>query len=389
MESLKSAINAMRKDYFMASVDLADAFYSITIREQDRRYFRFYFNDIKYQFTALVMGYSSSPRIFTKILKPVFAYLRSLGHVSVYFIDDSWLVGDSYQSCMRNVNETVHLMDKLGLTVNQKKSVLEPCKKLIFLGFILCSESMTVKLTFEKGEDIINLCSKVLNTKRITIRVFAKLIGKLTAAEPGVKHAPLYIRPLEKIKENELKLHKGNFDNFMNVPQSIHTTLLWWIENIQISFKNILSQDPNTVIYTDASLKMFGAFNETNGQKTNGFWSHEEQKLHINILEMKACEIGLRTFCKSSKNILVKLYTDNTTCCSYINRYGGKVRALDDIARRIWFWCVERNIMLTAAHIAGVSNTHADKLSRTGNDDIEWSLEQGIFDKILKHHQNI
>jgi hypothetical protein len=111
------------------------------------------------------MGYSFSPRIFTKILKP---YL-----FTVYFIDDSWLVGDSYQSCMRNVNETVQLMDKLGFTVNRTKSVLEPCKKLIFLGFILCSESMTVKLTFEKGEDIITLCSKVLNTKRITIRVFA------------------------------------------------------------------------------------------------------------------------------------------------------------------------------------------------------------------------
>jgi hypothetical protein len=132
MECLKSAINAMRKDYFMASVDLSDAFYSINVRELDRRYLRFYFNDIKYQFTALVMGYSSNPRIFTKILKSVFAYLRPLGHVSVYFIDDSWLVGDSYQSCMRNVNETVQLMDKLGLTVNQKMSVLEPCKKLIF-----------------------------------------------------------------------------------------------------------------------------------------------------------------------------------------------------------------------------------------------------------------
>ena len=265
----------MRKDYFMASVDLSDAFYSIKIREHDRRYFRFYFNEIKYQFTALVMGYSCSPRIFTKILKPVFAYLRSLGHVSVYFIDDSWLSGDSYQACMCNVNDTVQLMDKLGLTVNQKKSVLEPCKKLMFLGFILCTESMTVKLTFEKGEDIISLCTKVLNSKRITIRVLAKLIGKLTAAEPGVQHAPLYIRPLEKIKEKELNIHKGNFDSFMKVPRSIHTTLTWWIKNIQKSFKSILSPDTNMVIYTDASLKMFRAFDETNDLKTNGFWSYE------------------------------------------------------------------------------------------------------------------
>lgn len=88
MESLRAAINMMRKDCYLASVDLTDAYYSVRIREDDRKYFRFIFEGQKWQFTALVMGYSCSPRIWTKLMKPVFAYLRSTGHSSVYFIDD-------------------------------------------------------------------------------------------------------------------------------------------------------------------------------------------------------------------------------------------------------------------------------------------------------------
>ena len=73
METLKSAISAMTRNCFIAYVDLKDAYYSIPIRSEDRKYFRFLWNGQKYQFTSLIMGLSTSPRVYTKILKPVFA----------------------------------------------------------------------------------------------------------------------------------------------------------------------------------------------------------------------------------------------------------------------------------------------------------------------------
>lgn len=39
---------------------------------------------------------------------------------------------------------------------------------------------------------------------------------------------------------------------------------------------------------------------------------------------------------------------------------------------------------LTAFHIPGISNVQADILSRTGNEDLEWALEQFVFDKFLE-----
>lgn len=85
METLKAAVDAMRPDCFFGSVDLSEAFYSIPIRESDRKYFRFIFNGQKYQFTALVMGLATSPRVFTKVLKPVLLPLGP-GALSVQLI---------------------------------------------------------------------------------------------------------------------------------------------------------------------------------------------------------------------------------------------------------------------------------------------------------------
>ena len=78
----KSAIDSMRPTCYFGSVDLSEAFYSILIRPQDRKFFRFIFLNKKYQFMSLVMGLASSPRVFTKVLKPIFASLRARGFIS-------------------------------------------------------------------------------------------------------------------------------------------------------------------------------------------------------------------------------------------------------------------------------------------------------------------
>ena len=45
METLQSAVNAMRKNCWFGSVDLAEAFYSILILAKDRNFFRFWHQD--------------------------------------------------------------------------------------------------------------------------------------------------------------------------------------------------------------------------------------------------------------------------------------------------------------------------------------------------------
>ena len=382
METLKSAVSAMTRNCFMASIDLKDAYYSIPIRSEDRKYFRFLWNGQSYQFTSLIMGLTDSPRVYTKILKPVFSELRKKGHISSIYLDDSWLMGKTLQQCEENVVDTVTLLDNLGFTVHDKKSVFVPSKEIVFVGFILNSDTMTIKITPEKKDKIISFCFDILKKQAVTIRTFAKLIGKLVATEPGVEFAQLRYKPLERIKDYYLKIHKGNFDGIMPISSKCKGYIQWWIDNLPISFKVISHGKPSVVLYTDSSNEGWGAVNKSKGSSTGGQWSAEEKMRHINYLELKAALLGLQALCHQERQAHIRIYMDNTTSCAYLKNFGGKKQTLNKLAQEIWTWCIDRNIWLSVAHVAGVRNVEADIMSRKFNDDLEWSIKADIFQKI-------
>ena len=141
----------------MASVDLKDAYYSIPIAEEDKKLLMFQRKGKYYQFTL-----SSAPRIFTKLLKLVYARLRSIGHTCMGHIDDSLLVGQSFDSCHRTIADTVCLFTNLGFTIDPVKSVLQPQEKIDFLGFVLGSITMSVTLTDVKAMKVRSACHNLL-----------------------------------------------------------------------------------------------------------------------------------------------------------------------------------------------------------------------------------
>ena len=89
-------------------------------------------------------GVSSSPRIFTKLLKPVYSKLRSSGYSSSGYLDESFLVGYSYPECQEIVQTTVKLFETLGFTLSKEKSSKEPKRMIEHFGFILNSIDTTI-----------------------------------------------------------------------------------------------------------------------------------------------------------------------------------------------------------------------------------------------------
>ena len=147
MDAFLSAVNLVKQNCYMVSVDLRDAYYTIPISVRYRKYLRFEWQGKLYQYTCLPNGLSSVPWSFTKILKPVYSSLRSKGHVNVGYIDDSYLQGDTYEECKHNVQDTVNLFIKLGFLPHPEKSVFEPTEIITFLGFVINSVTMKITLT--------------------------------------------------------------------------------------------------------------------------------------------------------------------------------------------------------------------------------------------------
>ena len=67
METLQSAIEAMRPNCYFGSVDLSEAFYSIKIRDDDRNFFRFWHKGTKYQFIALIHASGQFKTLFGRL----------------------------------------------------------------------------------------------------------------------------------------------------------------------------------------------------------------------------------------------------------------------------------------------------------------------------------
>ena len=174
-------------------------------------------------------GLAFCPRKFTKLLKPVYSHLRQLGHLSASHIDDSYLQGDDYNDCERNVRDTVKLFDSLGFIVHPEKSSFVPKHRITFMGFITDSITMTVYPTFEKIDKIIHTCQGLLECPHPTIREVASTLGLLISNFPAAKLGPLHFRSLGVDKTEVLRLKKGNFDAFMQLSELSRNDLQWWI----------------------------------------------------------------------------------------------------------------------------------------------------------------
>lgn len=60
-----------------------------------------------------------------------------------------------------------------------------------------------------------------------------------------------------------------------------------------------------------------------------------------------------------------------------------KSPTLNKPAIEVWEWCIERNIWVSAVHIAGKLNVDADLKSRSFSDKHEWMLNKHLFTEII------
>ena len=100
---------------------------------------------------------------------------------------------------------------KIGFTIHPIKSSFVPSQEIIFLGFVIHTQHMTITLTNKKKVKIHKYAKKLLAGTPI-IREVTKFLGNLSASFEAVTYGRLLYRLIEIDKINALKLSKGKFD---------------------------------------------------------------------------------------------------------------------------------------------------------------------------------
>ena len=91
METVASVLLSVREGYFLASLDLKDAYFQIPIHGSSRRLLRFMSEGTVYQFKALCFGLLTAPQVFTRVFAAVSAWAHARGIRLLCYLDD-WLV---------------------------------------------------------------------------------------------------------------------------------------------------------------------------------------------------------------------------------------------------------------------------------------------------------
>ncbi|XP_068242295.1 uncharacterized protein [Palaemon carinicauda] len=140
-ETTKSVLTAFRKDDWMVSLDLQDAYFHSPIHPNFKKYLRFVYKEEVFQFEALCFVLSTTPQIFTKVMSNVAGMLHSRGIRASLYLNDWLLRAPSYICCLEDLQMTVNLSEELGFLIKKDKSQLTTSQEILYLGMEIQSRA--------------------------------------------------------------------------------------------------------------------------------------------------------------------------------------------------------------------------------------------------------
>ena len=197
METPRSILRALQQGQWLTSLDLKDAYFHIGIHPADRRYLRFCHNGTSWQFTVLPFGLSTSPRVFTKILKPVLAYAH-LHRVKLHMYLDDWLLNPgTRQEAHEQTSWLRSLCQKLGLVINLEKSDLIPSQVSTYLGIELDTSVGLARPSHKRLTNWLSVAEGFTAQQSPPAVQWLQVLGHLVSLEKLVPYGRIRIRPIQ------------------------------------------------------------------------------------------------------------------------------------------------------------------------------------------------
>ena len=318
MEGIDCVKYLLQKGDWMVKIDLQDAYFLVPVSPRFFKFLRFFWNGSLFEYLCLPFGLCFAPRVFTKLLKPVVSFLRERGIRLIVYLDDILILNQSLSGILKDLEEVINLLEFLGFIINYKKSVVVPQQILEYLGLVIDSNKLSLSLPHGKIDSVTKLCFDSLEADRagsLSLRDLAKVMGNFSWAIPAVPFAQGHFRKLQSFY---LSHSHGDLSKIVSLSQEARTDLFWWATQLEsANGKSFFPDNPDLVIFSDASLKGWGAVCE--GSRTRGPWPLSDTHRHINELELLGALFALKTFTALSANISVLIFLDNSTAVAYIN----------------------------------------------------------------------
>ena len=194
MENLETVRFLVRKGDWFVKLDLKDAYLTVPIQNSQKKYLRFKWNGRIFQFKCIPFGLAPAPRIFTKLLKVVLAFLRKQGIRLVVYLDDFLIMNESEEGARADLKSTLDILEFLGFLINWEKSITNPANVMEYLGMVIDSNKLSFSLPITKVQNVKMLCKKALASfEQVPLRTVASILGNFTWAIPTISFAQSHL----------------------------------------------------------------------------------------------------------------------------------------------------------------------------------------------------
>ena len=208
----------------LAKVDIKHAFRLLPVHPADRHLLTMEWNQSIYIDTCLPFGLRSAPKLFN-ILADLLSWVTTQQGVtfSMHYLDDFLMFGPPDSPiCQQNLNTFTQVCNELGIPLATEK--LEgPSTSLTFLGIILDTHHMEIRLPMDKLQRIHQELSLWLPRKTATKRDILSLVGLLQHATKVVRSGRTFVA---RMYSTAAKLRELTF--FTRLNQDFRSDLFWW-----------------------------------------------------------------------------------------------------------------------------------------------------------------
>ena len=350
----------------LAKLDVKSAFRICPVREADWHLLGFSFENWFFVDLCLPFGLRSSVNRFTQLADAVLWILQNNYNIlhSTNYLDDYFIAGPANSKvCHNNLRLAISVFDKLGIPLAPEK-VVSPCSTLTYLGIVIDSEKMELRLPDDKMSDLSDLLASFKVTRKITKRDLLSLIGKLSFASKIIPSGRTFIRRLIDLSTSVKKLSHHITLNH-NAKQDIN----WWLSFLPSWNGKHKILDPNVTLspdlhlYTDAS-GSFGFGIYFDGRWVAQKWPPAFRSYSIQYKELfpiyLACYLWANEF--SQKRLL--FHCDNLAVTDIWHSGTSNCPKIMTLIRKLFFITAKHNFTVNVKHIPGTNNSIADALSR-------------------------
>jgi len=386
MVTIEDVAARVAKGYWAAKVDVAHAFRNLPVRPDHNTYMGMRVGDMIYLELRLPMGYSWSPFIWNRVSDYIQRYCATKGYNIVVYCDDFLCLGKNEGDCEKAMQFWLHVLEMLNVPVKFSK-LIGPTQSILFLGFLLDFKELTVSISEERKEKITKDLKELALQKRIGLKRYEKLVGKLVFVSQVIWGARTFLRRILDAKLGNPKR--------IRISNELKADVSWWIRFInKWNGKALLHhsiQRQVEVAATDASDLATGFVTKENA--ISHCWDKNQSSWHINIKELWSVYHGLLVNSRNWAGKSVNIACDNTAVVSWLNSGTARSPQAMAILRKIW-WCLASNdIRMHFVWIPTNVNTAADAASRLDGKKVfestklrlHWHLISGRITEKISH----